>query len=84
MVIIDHAADLAPADQSIDYSVGLTEFAELSQKISKRDTLCIIHSKSQEDGDHVLAKVTSSFHLSSDAVELPPLVVEVSFTSELL
>mgnify|MGYP006072724755 FL=1 len=64
------------ADQSIDHSVGLTDIVELGQKISKGETLCLIHSKSQADATVVTDKVSGSFHLSREAVELAPLVVE--------
>ena len=64
------------ADESIDHSVGLTDIAELGQKISKGETLCVIHSKSQADATVVTDKVSGSFHLSREAVELAPLVVE--------
>ena len=65
------------ADQSIDHSVGFTEIAELGQKISKGDTLCIVHSKTQHDAELVNDNVANSFHLTSEEPEITPLVVEV-------
>jgi thymidine phosphorylase len=76
LVVVELGGGRMRADQSIDYSVGLTEFAELGQKVSKGDTLCVIHSKSTDDAGKVTDQLTNSFHLSSEAVALSPLIVE--------
>jgi thymidine phosphorylase len=77
LTVVELGGGRMRADQSIDYSVGLTEFVELGQKIAKGDTLCVIHSKSQAEAERVTEKVINSFHLSSKEVELTPLVVEI-------
>ncbi len=77
LAVVELGGGRMRADQSVDYGVGLAEFVELGQKIAKGDTLCVIHSKSQEDADQVIDKVISNFHLSGDVVELAPLVVEI-------
>lgn len=77
LAVVELGGGRMRADQSIDYSVGLTGFAELGQKLFKGETLCVIHSKSQEDAHQVTDRVSSSFHLSSEAVDLSPLVAEV-------
>lgn len=77
LAVVELGGGRMRADQTIDHSVGLTEIAELGQKIFQGDTLCVIRGKSQGDAEQVADKLQSSFHLSSDPVELSPLVIEV-------
>jgi thymidine phosphorylase len=60
------------ADESIDHSVGLTDIVELGQKISKGETLCVIHSKSQADATVVLTcgLITQSFLMRTVSASL--------------
>jgi len=76
MTVVELGGGRMRADQSIDYSVGITDIAELGQKVSKGDTLCLINAKSQEESQLLVDKVVNSFQLSSDPVELRPLIIE--------
>ncbi|MGJ8655898.1 MAG: thymidine phosphorylase [Akkermansiaceae bacterium] len=76
LVVVELGGGRMRADQDIDHSVGLTEIAEIGQQISAGDKLCVIHSKTREEAELVMSKVIDSFHLTSEAVELAPLVIE--------
>jgi thymidine phosphorylase len=77
LVIVELGGGRIRADQCIDHSVGLTEIVEIGQKIQKGDTLCFIHSKSEEEVLAVRNKLISSFHITNDVPKKSSSVIEI-------
>lgn len=63
-------------DDAIDYSVGLTELAEIGQRIEPGDPLGVIHARDENSARQAVAEVTAAYKLAAVAPDLPPVVYQ--------
>lgn len=64
------------AGDKLDYSVGLSELAELGQVIERDTPLAIIHASSDADADLAASTLMAAFQIDALAAEIPPLIYE--------
>ena len=62
------------AGEKIDYSVGMSDFAELGQRIERDTPLALIHVRTEADAQAAASIVIGAFHLEEIASTLPPLI----------
>lgn len=69
------------AGDKIDYSVGLSELAELGQVIERDIPLAIIHARNNAEADHATSALIAAFQIDAIAAESPPQIYQ-RITSE--
>ncbi|MEK6396424.1 MAG: thymidine phosphorylase, partial [Burkholderia gladioli] len=62
------------AEDSIDYSVGLSDLVELGQPVDAGDPLGYVHARDQAAAARALAEVQRAYTLGASAEPLPPTI----------
>ncbi|WP_186156935.1 thymidine phosphorylase [Burkholderia gladioli] len=62
------------AEDSIDYSVGLSDLVELGQQVDAGDPLGYVHARDQAAAARALAEVQRAYTLGATAEPLPPTI----------
>lgn len=62
-----------PSDK-IDYAVGLSDFAELGEKVKAGQSLALIHAHSLDQAEQVRGQVLAAFRIEDQAPPLPPIL----------
>ena len=60
----------------IDSSVGLTEFCDIRQRLSKGDPLCFIHAADEVSAGVAEKAVLAAIEIGDDLIDSQPLVIE--------
>lgn len=64
------------ADDAIDPSVGLTDFAAVGQRIRSGEPLCVVHAASEADADEAIALVRRAVRIDEQAPAERPAIME--------
>jgi thymidine phosphorylase len=62
------------ADEDIDYTVGLTDLAELGQPIEAGEPLAMVHARTGHAAQRAVAAVLAACRISDSPPEALPLV----------
>ncbi|WP_207916300.1 thymidine phosphorylase [Lysobacter sp. N42] len=60
--------------QTIDHSVGLTDFARIGQKVDTKTPIARVFAKTEEDAKAAIQSVQSAYSINEANVEAPPVV----------
>ena len=75
MTVIELGGGRKRADDSIDYSVGLTDFTSLGEKTDL--PLTIIHARTEQDWIRAAAQIQASVTISETSPNITPVIHEV-------
>lgn len=64
------------AADTIDYSVGLSGFVELGDRVEKGEPICVIHAQSEESAQRAKERIRNAIHLSEKESSGQPVVYE--------
>lgn len=74
MAVVSLGGGRRRASDPIDYSVGLTNMAQLGQQVDTRQPLAMIHANSEAAWQQAAAEVRAAIVLSDSAPEITPVV----------
>ncbi|MFN4015347.1 MAG: thymidine phosphorylase [Reyranella sp.] len=64
------------ADDTIDPSVGLTEFVDVGRRIGSGEPLCLVHAASEADADAAIALIRQAVRIEEAAPSERPAILE--------
>jgi thymidine phosphorylase len=64
------------ADETIDLSVGLTDFIQVGDEVGSRRPLCVIHARDESSWEHAAARIRAAIRVGGERVPPPPIIRE--------
>ena len=77
MAVVDLGGGRKVATDSIDYSVGLSDFAHIGDFVDLQTPIATIHASSEQDAKEASEKLLSKIDFSNEKPEIPPTIIEL-------
>ena len=77
MAVVDLGGGRKVATDSIDYSVGLSDFAHIGDFVDSQTPIATIHASSEQDAKEASEKLLSNIDFSNEKPEIPPIIIEL-------
>ena len=77
MAVVDLGGGRKVATDSIDYSVGLSDFAHIGDFVDLQTPIATIHASSEQDAKEASEKLLSNIDFSNEKPEIPPTIIEL-------
>ncbi|MGQ5525393.1 thymidine phosphorylase [Chitinimonas sp. PSY-7] len=74
LVVVSLGGGRYRPEDNIDYAVGLSELAELGQRVEAGQTLAVVHARSEAAAQAAVASVQAAYQLAAEAPQLPSVV----------
>jgi len=81
-MIIRLGGGRAVPGQSLDMAVGFTDVARLGEYVDSERPIAIIHARTDDDAEGIVADIQNSYHLSDEAPQDIPAVVHKRIAPE--
>ena len=75
MAVVQLGGGRSRSDDSIDYTVGLTDFIQIGDSTDK--PLATIHARNEDDWKNAAVRIRSAMTITDDAPEVQPVIHEV-------
>ena len=77
MAVVELGGGRMRAEEGIDYSVGLSDFVQLGDRLESGDPLCVIHARCSDDAERAAQRVREAIVLQEKEVGGQPVVYEI-------
>ncbi|EAQ63419.1 thymidine phosphorylase [Marinomonas sp. MED121] len=74
MAVVDLGGGRKRASDELDYSVGLSQFAQLGDSLDASKPICFVHANNEDDFNRARSRISSSITLSNSKPNIGPML----------